>query len=278
MAAVCDICAKGPGFGNNRPWSRKITKRRFDPNIQRVRATSTGRRSGSTSAPAASRPARSPADRPLSRSRRAGARPGGRRLCCARACAADSRAMPVRSGGSPASPSYDRPVDGDPASAPARATPRPDRPVQPRRQPRGGGEGRDQRVVVAAGEHERERVDAERGAHGLQRLGDRRTPSRRTSIATPLAVGDVAEVREQPVADVDHARWRRRRAPRRRRRTAARAGGGPRRPPAASGTRGPSTANPAAAQPCRPAQRDHVAGPGARRGAPAAPVARPRAR
>ena len=29
-------------FGNNRPWSRKITKRRFDPNIQRVRATVNG--------------------------------------------------------------------------------------------------------------------------------------------------------------------------------------------------------------------------------------------
>ena len=38
MAAVCDICAKKPGFGHNRPWSRKITKRRFNPNIQRVRA------------------------------------------------------------------------------------------------------------------------------------------------------------------------------------------------------------------------------------------------
>lgn len=38
MAAVCDICGKGPGFGNNRPWSRKATRRRFDPNIQRVRA------------------------------------------------------------------------------------------------------------------------------------------------------------------------------------------------------------------------------------------------
>ena len=35
MAAVCDICAKKPGFGHNRPWSRKITKRRFNPNIQR---------------------------------------------------------------------------------------------------------------------------------------------------------------------------------------------------------------------------------------------------
>jgi len=42
VAAVCDICAKKPGFGHNRPWSRKITKRRFDPNIQRVRATVNG--------------------------------------------------------------------------------------------------------------------------------------------------------------------------------------------------------------------------------------------
>jgi large subunit ribosomal protein L28 len=37
-----DICAKRPGFGHNRPWSRKITKRRFNPNIQRVRATVNG--------------------------------------------------------------------------------------------------------------------------------------------------------------------------------------------------------------------------------------------
>lgn len=42
MAAVCDICAKSPGFGNNKPWSKKKTKRRFDPNIQRVRATVAG--------------------------------------------------------------------------------------------------------------------------------------------------------------------------------------------------------------------------------------------
>jgi large subunit ribosomal protein L28 len=42
VAAVCDICAKGPGFGHNRPWSRKITNRRFNPNIQRVRATVNG--------------------------------------------------------------------------------------------------------------------------------------------------------------------------------------------------------------------------------------------
>ncbi|EGD43522.1 large subunit ribosomal protein L28 [Nocardioides luteus] len=42
MAAVCDICDKKPGFGNNRPWSKKATKRRFDPNIQRVRAVING--------------------------------------------------------------------------------------------------------------------------------------------------------------------------------------------------------------------------------------------
>ena len=42
MAAVCDICDKKPGFGHNRPWSRKITNRRFNPNIQRVRAVVNG--------------------------------------------------------------------------------------------------------------------------------------------------------------------------------------------------------------------------------------------
>jgi large subunit ribosomal protein L28 len=42
VAAVCDICAKKPSFGNNRPWSKKATRRRFDPNIQRVRAMVNG--------------------------------------------------------------------------------------------------------------------------------------------------------------------------------------------------------------------------------------------
>lgn len=42
MAAVCDVCGKGPGFGNNVPWSKKRTKRRFDPNIQPFRATVNG--------------------------------------------------------------------------------------------------------------------------------------------------------------------------------------------------------------------------------------------
>ncbi len=37
MAAVCDVCGKGPGFGNNVSHSHRRTRRRFDPNIQRVR-------------------------------------------------------------------------------------------------------------------------------------------------------------------------------------------------------------------------------------------------
>lgn len=44
VAAVCDVCAKGPGFGHNVPWSKKKTKRRWNPNIQRVRATVDGAR------------------------------------------------------------------------------------------------------------------------------------------------------------------------------------------------------------------------------------------
>ena len=38
MAAVCEVCGKGPGFGHNVPWSKKKTNRRWNPNIQRVRA------------------------------------------------------------------------------------------------------------------------------------------------------------------------------------------------------------------------------------------------
>ncbi|HEY0239056.1 MAG TPA: bL28 family ribosomal protein, partial [Friedmanniella sp.] len=36
MAAVCDVCGKRPGFGHNKPWSKKKTNRRWDPNIQTV--------------------------------------------------------------------------------------------------------------------------------------------------------------------------------------------------------------------------------------------------
>ena len=44
MAAVCDVCAKRPGFGHNVPWSKKRTKRRWNPNIQRVRTVVSGTR------------------------------------------------------------------------------------------------------------------------------------------------------------------------------------------------------------------------------------------
>ena len=42
VAAVCDVCTKGPGFGHNVSHSHRRTKRRFDPNIQRVRAVVDG--------------------------------------------------------------------------------------------------------------------------------------------------------------------------------------------------------------------------------------------
>ncbi len=34
MAAVCDICGKGPGFGKSVSHSHRRTRRRWDPNIQ----------------------------------------------------------------------------------------------------------------------------------------------------------------------------------------------------------------------------------------------------
>ena len=37
MSKVCAICGKKPGFGNHRSHSMVATKRRFDPNLQRVR-------------------------------------------------------------------------------------------------------------------------------------------------------------------------------------------------------------------------------------------------
>jgi large subunit ribosomal protein L28 len=37
VAATCDVCGKGPGFGNNISHSHRRTKRRWNPNIQRVR-------------------------------------------------------------------------------------------------------------------------------------------------------------------------------------------------------------------------------------------------
>lgn len=42
MAAVCEICNKKPGFGMNLSHSHRRTKRRWNPNIQRVRAVVNG--------------------------------------------------------------------------------------------------------------------------------------------------------------------------------------------------------------------------------------------
>ena len=34
---ICSVCGKKPGFGNHRSHSMVATKRRFDPNLQRIR-------------------------------------------------------------------------------------------------------------------------------------------------------------------------------------------------------------------------------------------------
>jgi large subunit ribosomal protein L28 len=38
VAAVCDVCGKGPGFGMSVSHSHRRTRRRWNPNIQTVRA------------------------------------------------------------------------------------------------------------------------------------------------------------------------------------------------------------------------------------------------
>jgi large subunit ribosomal protein L28 len=43
MSKVCAICGKKPGFGNHRSHSMVATKRRFDPNLQHVRAVIDGK-------------------------------------------------------------------------------------------------------------------------------------------------------------------------------------------------------------------------------------------
>jgi len=42
VAAVCDVCGKRPGFGKNVSHSHRRTPRRWNPNIQRVRAKVNG--------------------------------------------------------------------------------------------------------------------------------------------------------------------------------------------------------------------------------------------
>lgn len=42
MSRICDICGKKPSFGNNVSHSHRKTKRRWNPNIQKVRAVIDG--------------------------------------------------------------------------------------------------------------------------------------------------------------------------------------------------------------------------------------------
>jgi len=43
MAKMCEICGKKPLVGNNVSHAHNVTKRRFNPNLQRVRAVYNGR-------------------------------------------------------------------------------------------------------------------------------------------------------------------------------------------------------------------------------------------
>ena len=42
VAANCDVCGKGPSFGHSISHSHRLNKRRWNPNIQRVRAVVAG--------------------------------------------------------------------------------------------------------------------------------------------------------------------------------------------------------------------------------------------
>jgi large subunit ribosomal protein L28 len=42
MPKVCYVCSKGPAFGQSRSHSMVATKRRFDPNLQKVRILVSG--------------------------------------------------------------------------------------------------------------------------------------------------------------------------------------------------------------------------------------------
>ena len=42
MARVCSVCGKGPQFGHNVSHAHNLTKRRFNPNLQTVRALVNG--------------------------------------------------------------------------------------------------------------------------------------------------------------------------------------------------------------------------------------------
>ena len=41
MAQVCELCGKGPQFGNNISHAHNVTRRRWNPNLQQVKAVVT---------------------------------------------------------------------------------------------------------------------------------------------------------------------------------------------------------------------------------------------
>ena len=43
MSKICEICGKKPMVGHNVSHAHNLTKRRFEPNLQRVRAEKNGR-------------------------------------------------------------------------------------------------------------------------------------------------------------------------------------------------------------------------------------------
>jgi large subunit ribosomal protein L28 len=42
MAQVCEFCGKGPQFGNNISHAHNVTRRRWNPNLQTVKAVNNG--------------------------------------------------------------------------------------------------------------------------------------------------------------------------------------------------------------------------------------------
>ena len=42
MAQVCELCGKGPRFGNNISYAHNITRRRWNPNLQAVKSVVNG--------------------------------------------------------------------------------------------------------------------------------------------------------------------------------------------------------------------------------------------
>ncbi|MFN8444494.1 MAG: 50S ribosomal protein L28 [Caldilineaceae bacterium] len=43
MSTRCENCQRDPQYGNNRPWSKKATRRRWNLNVQKVKVLEQGR-------------------------------------------------------------------------------------------------------------------------------------------------------------------------------------------------------------------------------------------